>query len=76
MVGGKQEFWRGKSGKFTADCYGKQDWQGFDAISAGMKADFTHPIPAGPVFHARRLSILPVAGHTILYQGAGGQPDI
>ena len=41
-----------------------------------MKADFSHPILASPVFHARRLSILPAAGHTILYQESGGQPDI
>jgi hypothetical protein len=28
----------------------KQDRQGLDEISPGMKTDFSHPIPAGPVF--------------------------
>jgi hypothetical protein len=76
MVGAKQECQQGKSEKFTADCYGKQDWQRLDEISAGMRADFSHPIPASPVSHARRLSVLPVSGHTILCQESGGQLDI
>jgi hypothetical protein len=75
VVGAKQEWQQGESGKFTADCYGKQDWQGLDEISAGMKADFSHPILASPVSRARRLSILPATGYTILYQESGGQPD-
>jgi hypothetical protein len=36
--------------EYTTGASGKQDWQGLDEISNGMKADFSHPIPASPVF--------------------------
>jgi hypothetical protein len=49
--------------EYSPGAYGKQDWQGLDGISGGMKADFSHPIPASPVFRPDlpRISPIPFA---------------